>query len=388
MEPARVLIAGGGVAGLETALALRDLAGDAAEIEICAPRREFVYKPFAVGEPYGSSHVLRYPLEGLARRAGIAYRWSSLSSVDARGRQGSTPDGRRLSYDHLVIATGVKHLWSVPGATMFWGAAGELDAMAAVRGLGTSGLRHLVFAMPATPSWSLPLYELAFLAQARQSGAASEERPTRLTVVTPEESPLLVFGRQASDGVAELLSQSDIELVAGAHPIRFERGILSVAPGEGIEADAVISLPRLEGRRFDGVPHDEHGFIPIDDHCRVCGLERVYAAGDITTFPVKQGGIAGQQADVVAGAIAAELGCDLDAEPFDPILRGVLWTSTGTRYLYGRPTGGHGEVSTLTEEPPWPVQSGKIVSRYLSDFLAGVDRDAAAANPRIPAPSA
>ena len=90
----------------------------------------------------------------------------------------------------------------------------------------------------------------------------------------------------------------------------------------------------------------------------------------MTAFPIKQGGIASQQADVIAESIAAEIGCEIDPRPFDPVLRGVLWTGEGHRYLHGRPAGGHGEESGLSEEPPWPEQEGKIVSRYLSDFLA------------------
>jgi sulfide:quinone oxidoreductase len=372
---ARVLVAGGGVAGLEAALALRDLAGDEVEIEICAPRRDFIYRPFAVGEPYGSAHVLRYSLEAIAERCGFEYTWSSVASVAGRRKYVTTFDQERRFYDYLILAPGAKHLASIPGATMFWGLADEFDAEGVVRALGTQGLRNLVFAMPASHSWSLPLYELALLAQARQSSEALSTRRTQISIVTPEEAPLLVFGRGASDGVAALLAERDIEVIAGTHPIGFDRqrGALSVAPGESISADVVVSLPRMEGRRFSGIPHDEQGFIPTDEHGRVAEVDGVYAAGDITTFPVKQGGIAAQQADTVAEAIAAELGCGPPARPFDPVLRGVLWTGEGRRYLFGQLAGGHGEVSTFTEEPPWPEQSGKIVSRYLTPFLAGLD---------------
>ncbi len=369
---ARVLIAGGGVAGLETALALRALAGERVEIEICAPRRDFLYRPFAVGEPYGSSQVPSYGLAEIAGRCGFDYTWSSLDSVDGERKLVKTFDQDQRAYDHLVIAAGVKHLRSVSGATMFWGLADEFDAEGVIRSLGTPNLRHLVFAMPASHSWSLPLYELAFLAAARQSGEAFRNRRTRLSIVTPEDSPLRVFGRGASEAVAALLEERQIEVRTATHPISFdrERNLLTIAPGNAIGAEGVIGLPRMEGRRFAGIPHDHGGFIPTDEHGRVPGMEGVYAAGDITTFPVKQGGIACQQADVVAESIAAAIGCDLDPRPLEPVLRGVLWTGAGPRYLLGHPTGGQGECSALTVRPPWPEQHGKIVSRYLSDFLA------------------
>jgi sulfide:quinone oxidoreductase len=127
----------------------------------------------------------------------------------------------------------------------------------------------------------------------------------------------------------------------------------------------------MEGRTIGGVPHDLAGFIATDDHGRVRGMPHAYAAGDVTTFPVKQGGIATQQADVVAEAIAAELGCDVAAEPFDPILRGVLWTGDSPLYLSGYLSGGHGETSSASDEAPWGGgEEDKLLGRYLTPFFA------------------
>src|ERR1044072_1816349 len=67
----RVLIAGGGVAGIEAALALRGIAGDRLDVELYAPRAEFVYRPFAVGEPFGAASIVRYSLDSLAARIGV-----------------------------------------------------------------------------------------------------------------------------------------------------------------------------------------------------------------------------------------------------------------------------------------------------------------------------
>jgi sulfide:quinone oxidoreductase len=223
--------------------------------------------------------------------------------------------------------------------------------------------------MPAGCSWCLPLYELAPLGATEMAKAGVTG--TRLTVVTPEDAPLELFGRRAAEQMAELLASRDVEVVSSAHPVEFDGGRLQVAPGNEVEADAVISLPRLEGRRITGVPHDAEGFVGADEHGRVLGVDRLYAAGDVTTFPVKQGGVATQQADAVAEAIAAELGVEIEPKPFDPVLRGVLWTGDGPRYLYGRPTGGHGEASSMGERPKAPGQNGKgkVFGRYLTPFL-------------------
>lgn len=367
----RVLVAGGGVAALELALALRDLAAERTEVRIFAPRREFVYRPYSVGEPYGAARVSRFDLGDLARRCGASFHLESIAAVETDLRLAVTHDGERFAYDHLVLAPGAQRLWPVPGATTFWGLADEPGVHDLLGELHRGELGTLAFTTPGAETWALPLYELALLTAAELK--RWPEVSVRLLVVTPEQAPLRVFGRVASDGVAGLLADRGIEILTSTRPVRFEGGRLEVVPGGHVDADAVLSLPRLEGRRIRGVPHDPDGFIRVDHHCRVLGRERLFAAGDVTAFPVKQGGLATQQADVIAAAIAAELGAPVEPAEFDPILRAELWTGRERRYLEGWPQGGHGEQSVFSERPPWGENRGKIVGRYLSEFIASVE---------------
>jgi sulfide:quinone oxidoreductase len=84
---------------------------------------------------------------------------------------------------------------------------------------------------------------------------------------------------------------------------------------------------------IDGLPHDHAGFLPVDAHGRVPAAPGVYAAGDATDFGIKQGGIACQQGDAAAEAIAAEAGADIEPAPFAPVLRGLLLTEHDTLWL-------------------------------------------------------
>jgi hypothetical protein len=126
----------------------------------------------------------------------------------------------------------------------------------------------------------------------------------------------------------------------------------------------------MEGRRIDGLPADPEGFLAVDEHCRVVGAQNVYAAGGRHLLPGQAGrhrdpaGRRRRGSDRRRGRLRGR------ACPFDPVLRGVLWTGDEPRYLYGRPSGGHGEVSKLSEAPPWSERDGKIVGRYLTPFLA------------------
>lgn len=364
-----VLIAGGGVAALEALLALRDLAGDRVAIEIHAPSRDFVYRPLAVAEPFGIGQALRFDLAEIAQSHGATYRADGLSSVEAGRHQATMRSGDRIDYDKLVIACGAKMRWSVPGAITFWGPSGHAEFDDLLKELEEGTIKRVIFTMPAGFGWPLPIYELALMTSAHlaELGVTNVE----LTIVTPEDAPLQLFGSRASDQVAELLADLGIAVETGKYPVRFEDGKLLVAPGGAISAARVVSMPSYEGRPIVGIPGDQRGFIPVDGQGRVRGISDVFAAGDATDFPIKQGGLAAQQSDAVAAAIAASLGVEVEAEPFSPTLRGLLLTGKRPRYLRAELDGGHGETSAATDHALW-FPRGKIAGRYLGPMLASL----------------
>jgi sulfide:quinone oxidoreductase len=189
----------------------------------------------------------------------------------------------------------------------------------------------------------------------------------KITLITPEATPLAAFGATASAAVGELLGGRRIEAVCGerAHE---EDGDLVLTPGDRrIEADVVISLPTMEGPAISGLPQDEDGFIPVDQHSRVRGVDEVYAAGDATNFPLKQGGLATQQADAAAEHIAHRLGAPVAAEPFRPVLRGQLLTGEASLHMRAEIAGGGGEGAASLDRLWWPPH--KISGRYLAPML-------------------
>ena len=104
----------------------------------------------------------------------------------------------------------------------------------------------------------------------------------------------------------------------------------------------------------------------MDPHGRVSGAEGVFAAGDITAFPFKQGGLAAQQADAAAEAMLAALGLPIDPRPFDPVLQGVLYTEDDPTYMRRR-LGDGDEVEPRSYSLWWPPS--KIAGRFLSPYL-------------------
>jgi sulfide:quinone oxidoreductase len=348
-------------------LALRDLAGERVEVSLHDPGREFAYRPFGIGEPYGTTRAFRYDLRRLTELCGASLRPSAIAAVEPERRMAIGRNGERVPYDHLVVATGARMLWSVPGAVTYWGVSDEGQVGDLFADLRLGRLRRLAFTMPPGPSWVLPLYELALLAASVLDRTANDR--TRITVVTPEAAPLEVFGPRAAEQTSALLAERHIDVIAGARPISLTAGRLRVHPGEDIEADAVIALPRLEGERIGGIPQDEDGFIPVDEHGGVVGVERIYAAGDVSSRFFKQGPFASQQADTVAEAIAAALGLGTGARAAGPQMRAVLWTAQGPRYLCGA-DGGVGEgASSPSRRHLEILHNGRLTARYLSPMV-------------------
>ncbi|MCD6725747.1 MAG: FAD-dependent oxidoreductase [Solirubrobacteraceae bacterium] len=344
-----IVIAGGGVAALEALLALRALAGELPRITLLSPEPDFVLRAGGVLEPFARGTARHVPLALICAAHEAQLVADRLAEVDPQDKVARTAAGRDLPYDLLVIALGAIERSPFPGAIAFAGRPQDRDAFAAVLVEAREGaIADLVFAVPAGTSWPLPAYELALLTAADLSERGA--RGPHIAIVTPEERPLEMFGSAASDDVERRLAESDIELCTLSRPREHAHGRLEIEGGTGLPADRVIALATLAGPAIPGLPCDDEGFLPIDDHCRVRGVLDVFAAGDCTSFPLKQGGLAAQQADAVAGAIAELLGAGGPAEPFRPVLRGLLLTGDEPIYLRAEPGAGHGPRSVAIEE--------------------------------------
>jgi sulfide:quinone oxidoreductase len=277
--------------------------------------------------------------------------------------------GGRLDYDFLLVAVGARAVASVPGATPFWTSAGADELRALVADLEAGAVRDVVVAVPGGVSWPLPAYELALQAARRRTAAGMEGR---IVLVTPERAPLEVFGRRIGSAVRDLLHERRVEIVTDSTPARFAGGVLQLAGGGALRADRVTALPRLYGPATKGLPSDPDGFIPTDGAGRVEGVERVWAAGDASTSPIKQGGIGAHHADAAAQSIALAAGVPIDPTPFRPVLRAVLYTGAEPLYLRRRlldPGDPDGDGAAVARHPFW-WPPDKIAGRYLAPFLA------------------
>lgn len=364
-DPLRVVIAGGGVAALEALLGLRALSPRRLEIVLVSDSEHFTYRPLEVGEPFGLGERRRYPLAALCRDLGARFVHDRVVSVHAGAHALQTAAGGPVAYDQLILAVGGRPYAAFEDAMTFDRETMPEDFDEVLASTGEGLADHVAIVVPDRVTWSLPAYELALL--------ASAFRPhTRITLITHERGPLEAFGTTAASAVSELLTAAGIDIrcearadVASATAMRLH--------GTWMTVDRIVALPSMTGPRMAGVPADEHGFVPVDEHSRVAGLEDVYAAGDGTTIPIKQGGLAAQQAEAAAAHIAARLGADVAPQPLHPVLRGLLRTANGPHFLRAELRDPHG-TSAISREPLWWPPS-KIASRRLAPYLARLDAE-------------
>ena len=381
--PLEVVVAGGGVAALELVLALNELAGDRVAVTLLAPESYFTYRPPSFGEPFALGHTERYRLDRLADDLGARLVREGLTGVSADRHEITTTGGALMTYDALVLAVGARPFAPFRHAI----AIGDQDTTSALTALvseiGDGHVHSVAFVVPSGASWTLPLYELAIMTARHGWRIGIDD--ARYWFVTPEPEPLAIYGAATSLAVHQMLEPEGITVICSTFA-DVHRGVVFLDPrAERIEVDRIVCLPLLRGPAIRGVPADADGFVPVDAHGRVPDTPDVYAAGDATALPIKQGGLACQQADAVAELISATAGAPIEPIPFRPVLRGKLMTGGRDRYLRHRLADG-GRPGEVSEQPLWWPPT-KVAGRYLSPYLLDRDEaevhDAAASAPHI-----
>lgn len=340
-----IVVAGGGIAALEVVLALRTLADDRVRITIVAPNREVLLRPELIAAPLGVGTESRLSLRRFAEDLRCVYVQAAVTAVDARHREVVLRGGGTRAYDALVLAPGAGRVPAFDFALHLGEEAGTHGLRALRDEVSRGDVQRVAFVAPTLTGWLLPLYEAALL-------TAHTHPALEVTLVTAEEDPLGLFGTRASEAVGEALDRSGVRFLGRRH-VAVEDGLV-IAQGDTrdvVPADRIFSLPLLRGPAIAGVPESGvYRLIAVDTFGRVEDLPGVYAVGDATTFPIKQGAIACQQADAAAAHLAAAFGADVVPEPFTPELRAVLLTGTGPIALGGA--------------------TAKVPGRYLSPYLA------------------
>ena len=360
MSSIDVLIAGGGIAGVEALLGLREAASTSVRLTLLAPDPDFVYRPMAVAEPFSVGRARHVPLTDIAADAQAELVVDALQAVDDAARQVKLRSGGTRGFDALLVATGARAVAGVEGAKTWW-PEGDPDAYGGLlRDIDEGYTKRLAIVVPPGAVWPLPAYELAIMT-AGEADALGHDN-VEVTVVTPEHLPLSLFGPEAGAAVAEELERAGVKLITGAVARREGDGLLLEPTGQRLDAQRVYAVPRLLGPAIEGLAADEEGFVLTGEDGRVQGAERTWAAGDGIDTLLKFGGLATQQARVAIAGIARLAGVPDPPDPGEAVVQGRLLVG-GQRSRRLRPgEGGH-------SAPLWWPQ-GKVAGEYLPHWLA------------------
>src|SRR3954452_10809920 len=214
MSEFRVVVCGGGIAAMEGLLRLRRLAGSSVDIDVVAPNDELVIRPLAVSQPFAFGPPSRYELGRILADNDANWIKDTLAWVDRDAQVAHTGGGENLRYDALLIAVGARQLEAFEHVRTFRDAEADETYQGVVQDIEEGYSKSVAFLLPDGPVYPLPLYELALMTAERAYSMGIDE--LEISLVTPEVSPMAIFGRAASDAVASRLERARITVYSSA----------------------------------------------------------------------------------------------------------------------------------------------------------------------------
>ena len=330
----RVVVLGGGFAGLETVFYLRSKLGPRIDLTLVSDQESFLFKPNTIYIPFGADPAsLVIPLAKPTAKRDIRLLRGAVESVDPDMRRVRV-GGEKLHYDYLVVATGASmRPEEIPGlaehAETIWTPAemrslGE-ELSRLVERARTGEELTILFDVPPFNKCAGPLYEIVFMVETWLRRKGVRDR-FALAYTTFEQSFIQAFGPKLHDVVVDEFMHREIEGRTDMRLASVDRERAHFENGDTIAHDLLVAFPPyVAAVDYPAFPTDERGFIQTDTGSRrVVGHERAFAPGDAGDFPVKQAFLAFLQADAVAEAIVGDVEAREPAATFDPISMCVM----------------------------------------------------------------
>ena len=342
-----VVVIGGGFGGLEAVRALRKAPVDITLIDRHAYNtfQPLLYQVATAGLNPGD---ITYFLRSLsARQSNARFHKGEVISISPDKRSLSLDTGESLTYDYLVIASGVTTNWfGIPGA--------EEYALPLYTRRESLAVRDRMFAFLEHAAANGHADDLRVVVVGggatgvEMAGALAEMRNQGLGKVYPELDPacihitliemadrlLLPFDPKLSRYTEKQLAKRGVDLRLETAVSEVRKDSVVIKDGEEIHADLVIWATGIKAPDIVaswGLPQGRGGRIVVRRDLRVEGFDEIYAVGDIAVTPeplpqvaqpaIQGGRFAGRQ-------IAARLAGDTKriGQPFHYRDKGLLAT--------------------------------------------------------------
>lgn len=288
-----ILIVGAGFAGVWSALSAARLLDkydcEDVEITLLAPQAELRIRP-RFYEP--DVHRMYAPLNELFDSVGVRFVQGTASHIDEQAQTvGYTDEAGRqgeLGYDRLVLASGSQLVRpTVPGMDAYAFDVDQIEAavrlenhLTSLKDRPYSRARNTV----VVAGGGLTGIETATEMPARLRAVLGDDEDIRVIVVDRGRQIAAAMGDGIRPSITEASDHLGIEWVLDATVAAVDANGVTLADGRRIEAGTVIwtvgfraspLTAQLTGER------DAQGRLHVDQHLKVLGQDRVFAAGDV-----------------------------------------------------------------------------------------------------------
>ena len=338
----KVLILGGGFAGVVAAERLAEQLGEEHQITLVSRSRQFLFYPALVRLAFGKSRPedVSFDLRKTMLNRRVNFIEAEVAYIDPFERSVTIAHGQvegKLPYDYLVFALGRRlaterivgfyehahHLLNVDKAISFGKAVENFHEGRAVFGQ-CAGARLPVL-----------VYESAF-ALARRLEESGERDRVRITIISPTTLESDIGDRDAAAAIGKALDAHQIEFLPNLRIVSLTQNAAATRSGNRIDFDLLMLVPPFHGSTAAsrvGITNED-GYIHVDSTMQVAAMDRVYAAGDCTNFEgPKMGHMAVRQAEVAATNLAAEIDGRAPVARYQHELRFVI-DEMGAESLY------------------------------------------------------
>ena len=339
-----VLIIGGGFAGLT---AMHTLARSRAGVTLVDRNVYSTFQPllYQVATAGLTAADVAYPLWSATFRRGARYRKGELASLDLELRIATLADGEELSYDYLIIATGVTAaFFGVPGAAEHSLSLYTRRDAVTLRNALMDALEH------RNEGHTDPEIDITVVGGGATgvelAGTLAELRNFALPAVYPKidrsmfrvrliemgAGLLAPYQHKLRDYTRKQLVNRGVEVILETAIKEVKDGSVLLADGSERRSDITVWAAGVAGPDAAwtrALPRGKGGRIEVGADLRVIGQERVFAAGDIAIDPdkpVPQLAQPALQEGKHAGEQVIRLLRGLPTEPFSYHDKGIMAT--------------------------------------------------------------
>ena len=312
----KVLILGGGFAGVEAAIYLKresDL-----EVTMVSERDYFYIYPTSIWIPIGGTTKkdISIPLDKIAMKHGFQLIVESVTALEAKTKKVTLASGRILDdYDYIVIAMGQDKM-SAKGIENTLSICGKPEEAVQLKerldALIERGSGKIAMGFGGNPKDSSavrggPAFEVLFNVNTLLKRKGMRDK-FELTFFAPMEKPGQKMGEKALVMMDKMFKMTDINKKVGSKITSFEQDGILFEDGEKIESDLTMFISAGKGHSVleaSDLPLSDAGFVVTNEYNEIDGFDSIYAIGDSAAllgpdWRAKQGHVAEVMAKNIA----------------------------------------------------------------------------------------